>query len=54
MKVQSENALSTVPYSLIDQLDDSWWKPIKSPDEIELPTVTWAVSTESEIRFNQT
>ena len=53
MKVQRENALSTVPYSLIDQVDDSWWKPIKSPDDIELPTVSWPVSTESRIVFVQ-
>ena len=51
MKVQRENALSTVPYSLIDQVDDSWWKPRKSPDDIEVPTVTWPVSTESKIVF---
>ena len=52
MKVQSENAFSTVPYSLTDQLDDSWWKPILSPDEIALPTVIWAVSIESKSKLN--
>ena len=47
MKVQSEKAFSTVPYSLTDQLDDSWWKPILFPEEMALPTVIWAVSIES-------